>query len=70
MLLLAIGIGCDLLVGYTSRRPAQEKLLSLILPLFVSISFLLIADTEFPRAGPIRVEPQNFIILSHSLGPQ
>ncbi len=70
MLLLAIGIGCDLLVGYTSRRPAQEKLLSLILPLFVSISFLLIADIESPRAGLIRVEPQNLIILSQSIARQ
>jgi hypothetical protein len=68
MLLLAIGVGCDLLVGYTSRRPAQEMLLSFVLPLFVSISFLLIADIESPRAGLIRVEPQNLIILSHSLG--
>jgi len=68
MLLLAIGIGCNLMVGYTARRPAQEKLLSLILPLFVSISFLLIADIESPRAGLIRVEPRNLIILSESLG--
>jgi hypothetical protein len=68
MLLLAIGIGCDLLVGYTSRRPAQEMLLSFILPLFIAISFLLIADIESPRAGLIRVEPSNLIILSQSLG--
>ena len=68
MLLLAIGVGCNLMVGYTARRPLQEKLLSFILPLFVSISFLLIADIESPRAGLIRVEPQNLIILSHSLG--
>jgi hypothetical protein len=70
MLLLAIGIGCDLMVGYTSRRPAQEMLLSFVLPLFVSVSFLLIADIESPRAGLIRVEPSNLVILSQSLGRQ
>jgi len=70
MLLVAIGIGCNMMVGYTARRPAQEKLLSLILPLFVAVSFLLIADIESPRAGLIRVEPQNLIILSKSLGQQ
>jgi len=68
MLLLAIGIGCNLMVGYTARRPAHEKLLSLILPLFVSISFLLIADIESARAGLIRMKPQNLIILSESMG--
>jgi hypothetical protein len=68
MLLLAIGVGCNLLVGYTSRRPAQELLLSFVLPLFVAVSFLLIADIESPRAGLIRVEPSNLIILSQSLG--
>ncbi len=68
MLLVAIGIGCNLLVGYTARRPTQEKLLSFVLPLFVAVSFLLIADIESPRAGLIRVEPQNLIILSKSLG--
>ena len=70
MLLVAIGIGCNLMVGYSARRPAQEKLLSFILPLFISISFLLIADIESPRGGLIRVKPQNLIILSRSLGRQ
>jgi len=70
MLLLAIGVGCDLLIGYTSRRPAKERLLSLILPLFVSVSLLLIADIESPRAGLIHVEPRNLIILSQSFGRQ
>ena len=70
MLLLAIGIGCDLMIGYTSRRPSQERLLSFILPLFVAISFLLIADIESPRAGLIRLEPSNLLILSQSLGRQ
>jgi uncharacterized membrane protein YraQ (UPF0718 family) len=70
MLLVAIGIGCNLMVGYTARRPIQERLLSLILPLFVAISFLLIADIESPRGGLIRVEPSNLIILSQSLGRQ
>ncbi|HSY36565.1 MAG TPA: hypothetical protein VK814_12495 [Acidobacteriaceae bacterium] len=68
MLLLAIGVGCDLMIGYTSRRSGKEKLLSVILPLFVSVSFLLIADIESPRAGLIRVEPQNLVLLSQSLG--
>jgi hypothetical protein len=69
-LLIAIGIGCNVLVGYTERRPAQEKLLSFILPLFVAVSFLLIADMESPRAGLIRVEPRNLILLSQSLNQQ
>jgi hypothetical protein len=69
-LLVAIGVGCNLLVGYTERRPAQERLLSLILPLFVAVSFLLIADLEAPRGGLIRAAPKNLILLSQSLGQQ
>jgi hypothetical protein len=70
MLLVSIGVGCSLLVGYTARRRVQQRVLSLILPVFVAISFLLIADMESPRAGLIRVKPQNLALLSQSLGRQ
>lgn len=67
ILLELIGVGCNLMFGYSARRPADEKILTLILPLFVSTSFLLISDIDSPRAGLIRVHPQNLIILSQSI---
>jgi len=64
-LMAAIAVGCNLLIGYGARR--TNRLLFLILPLAVSVSFFLIADIDSPRAGVIRVQPQNLISLSQSL---
>jgi hypothetical protein len=40
------------------------------LPLAVSISFFLIADIDSPRAGVIRIQPQNLYVLAESLKAQ
>jgi len=67
MLLGAIAIGCNLLVGVGSgRRPAEPYFL-LVLPLVVAISLMLIADIDSPRGGLIRVSPQNLEALKASL---
>ena len=65
VLLATIAICCNLLIGYGAHR--VSRLLSVLLPLAVSISFLLIADIDSPRRGLIRVHPQNLISLSQSL---
>jgi hypothetical protein len=64
-LMATIAICCNLLYGYHARTTSM--LLFLILPLMVSISFLLIADIDSPRGGLIRVLPQNLVSLSQSL---
>jgi len=61
----AIAICSHLLIGYASRR--TDGLVFLVLPLAVSISFLLIADIDSPRGGFIRVHPQNLVSLAQSL---
>jgi hypothetical protein len=66
-LMAAIAICCNLLVGYGTRRAEAKGILFSILPLLVSISFLLIADIDSPRGGVIRVRPQNLVSLSQSL---
>ena len=68
-LMAAIAIGCNLLVGYGSRSAKAGSKLLPILPLIVSIAFLLIADIDSPRKGIIRVKPQNLIGLAESLPP-
>jgi hypothetical protein len=60
-----IAIASNLLLGYGERR--KGALLLLVLPLIVSISFLLIADIDSPRGGIIRVLPHNLLTLSHSI---
>jgi len=57
-----MAICCSLLVGYGERH--KSVLVLLILPVIVSISFLLIADIDSPRGGIIRVLPQNLDSLS------
>jgi hypothetical protein len=68
-LMAAIAIGCNLLVGYGSRSVKAGSKLLPILPLVVSVAFMLIADIDSPRHGIIRVRPQNLISLAESLPP-
>jgi hypothetical protein len=69
-LMIAIAICCNLLVGYGRRSAKGKASLFFILPLVVSISFLLIADIDSPRGGLIHVAPQNLVSLFQSLPRQ
>jgi len=66
-LMVAIAISCNVLVGYGVRDAKAVGGLLLILPFIVAISFFLIADVDSPRAGVIRVHPQNLESLAQSL---
>jgi hypothetical protein len=63
-----IAIACNVMLGYSEHR--RRAVLLLVLPVIVSISFLLIADIDSPGGGLIRVVPENLISLSHSLKAQ
>jgi len=67
ILMLAIAVCCNVLVGYRAHSFRQEAVVLLVLPLVVSISFFLIADIDSPRGGLIRVVPQNLVALAVSL---
>jgi len=67
VLMGVIAICCNLLVGYGARRAEAARVLMLVLPLVVSISFFLIADIDSPRSGVILVQPQNLVSLAQSL---
>ena len=66
-LMAAIAVSCNLLIGYGARKAESESILLLVLPVLVSVSFLLIADIDSPRGGLIRVSPQNLDSLAQSL---
>jgi hypothetical protein len=66
-LMIAIAVCCNLLVGYGSHSAKAKASLFVVLPLIVSISFLLISDIDSPRGGFIHVAPQNLVSLSQSL---
>ena len=45
-MMVAIAIFCNLLIGYGARKVEAESILLLVLPVLVSIAFLLIANIE------------------------
>ena len=65
--MIALAICCNVLVGYGGHSVGARAGLLFVLPLVVSIAFLLIADIDSPRSGFIHVVPQNLISLSQSL---
>ncbi|HZY03554.1 MAG TPA: hypothetical protein VFF02_08640 [Anaeromyxobacteraceae bacterium] len=67
VLLIAIAIFCNGLVGYVARegRPSYY----LVLPIALATTLLLIADIDSPRGGVIRVHPQNLEATAASLAP-
>ena len=70
VLMMTMAICCNVLIGYGAREARTERRLLLVLPLVVSITFMLIADIDSPRGGLIRVHPQNLTNLLESLRPQ
>ena len=67
LLMAAIAISANVLLGLGARTAKAASLVFLVLPLVVAIAFFLIADIDSPRRGVIRVVPQNLLSLSHSL---
>jgi len=69
-LMAVIGVCCNLLIGYGARHPKAKGSLFVVLPLITALSFFLIADIDTPRAGIIRVRPDNLAALSQTLHAQ
>ena len=65
--MVLIAIACNLLVGYGVRNTSGKSILLIVMPVIISIAFLLIADIDSPRGGLIHVAPQNLISLAQSL---
>ena len=58
---------CNLLIGVRASQLKTRRGLLLILPLILSVAFLLIADIDSPRGGYIHVRPQNLLALSATM---
>lgn len=65
ILLIAISVFCNLLIGYGVRRGSAFRLY--ILPVALSISLFLIVDIDSPYRGLIHVPPQNLESLAEYL---
>ncbi len=68
LLMLLISICCNLMIGYCEIR--SDRRILLVVPVAVSIAFLLISDIDCPRGGLIRVSSQNLVSLSQSFPPK
>ncbi len=66
-LLVVTAVCCNVSVGYGARVMSKRRALLLVLPLIVSVAFLLIADIDSPRGGLIHVAPQNLQSVLQSL---
>ncbi len=67
VLLAAIAVCCNVLVGWGFHRRPGAAVLLVILPVVSAVAFMLIADIDTPRHGIIRVQPQNLISLAQSM---
>ena len=67
LLMGAVAVFSNLLVGYDTHSTEKGIVRQLALPLVVSIAFFLIADIDSPRRGIILVRPQNLISLAQSM---
>jgi|SRR5271155_483011 len=65
LLMVFVAVFDSLLLGYGSH--SARALVSLVLPLVVSVTFFLISDLDSPRRGLIHTYPQNLVSLSKSL---
>jgi hypothetical protein len=58
---------CNLMFGLRASQLETYRGMLLILPLVLSVAFLLIADIDSPRGGYIHVRPQNLLALSATM---
>jgi hypothetical protein len=64
-LMVMVGLGANLTLGFGARRYGSPLLL--VVPLTASVSFFLIADIDSPRGGVVQVRPENLDRLAKSL---
>jgi hypothetical protein len=64
-LMFLIAVLSNVLLGYGMH--GRAVVLSIVLPLAVSLSFFLIADIDSPRGGVIRIQPQNLYAFAETL---
>jgi len=70
LLMGAIALCANLLVGFGARNFKKNVGLFMIFPFITSVSFFLIADIDSPRSGVIRIEARNLMVLKQTLNPK
>jgi hypothetical protein len=69
LMMAAIALGCNLMIGYGAPSITPRNPLLAVLPLLVAVAVCLIDDIDTPRHGLIEVMPRNLTALLDSLKP-
>jgi hypothetical protein len=69
ILMGAIAVFANLLLGFGAYNFARKTWIFLIFPIITAISFFLIADIDSPRGGAIKILPRNLQSLKQSIDP-
>jgi hypothetical protein len=67
LLLVLLALLSNMMITYSATSLRKAGWLLLILPLVVSVSFMMIADIDSPRAGLVQVTAPNLTILLASM---
>jgi hypothetical protein len=67
VLMGALALLCNVMLGYGARSPILRLRLLVVLPLIVALAFALILDIDTPRRGLVNIAPQNLLALQDSL---
>lgn len=67
LLMAALAVRSNLLVGFGTTNAKTQRMLLLVLPIALSVSLFLIADIDSPRYDLIHVHAQNLTSLVESL---
>ncbi|WP_336332611.1 hypothetical protein [Pseudomonas putida] len=70
LLLGVVAVCCNMMVGYNAQGLRRRAGLLLILPVVISMSFMMIADIDVPGRGIIRVKPVNLEYLYSTIKQQ
>lgn len=65
LLMGLVAIACNVLIGYSQRGTSRARVI--VVPLLVAISLCLIEEIDTPRAGMVRIAPENLLTLSQTV---
>src|SRR5262252_48968 len=64
LMMILIAFLCNVLIGYAASGEKKRDMLLIVMPVMISIAFMLIADIDSPRSGIINVSAENLLSLA------
>ena len=67
LMMILIAFLCNVLIGYAASGEKKRDMLLIVMPVMISIAFMLIADIDSPRSGIITVSAENLLSLARQM---